>query len=178
MASTHLSTLALAAVTAACGSYRPNADDSRLTNDGGLPGDSAPVCADQGRPDAGNQGGDWLYTNCNRIRRSDTQPWMGRGANLPDTRGCDACTPQGPNSDEVLRRLDALVDGPGATFIRLDLEAYPAAGGRVQWKGLLDDPQYLADVQKIVAHAATKPGVYVLLSPWLDPTQDAQGWPT
>jgi endoglucanase len=176
--SSSVAPLPLIAVLGACGSYQPK-DESPAVNDGGVPQNAAPVCADRGNPDAGNQGGDWLYTNCNAIRRSDGKTWMARGANLPDTRGCDACTHDAaPNVDEVFRRIDALTDGWGATFIRLDLEAYPASGGRAQWKSVVDDPQYLADVQRIVAYAAKKPGVYVLLSPWLDPTQDAQGWPT
>lgn len=177
--STILFRLSLTALLAACGTYNPREQSQTVNDGGGEPQNAAPVCADRGNPDAGNQGGDWLYTNCNAIRRADTSVWMARGANLPDTRGCDACTHDvAPNVDEVFRRIDALTDGWGATFIRLDLEAYAAGSTRTQWKSAADDPQYLADLQRIVAHAAKKPGVYVLLSPWLDPTQDAQGWPT
>ena len=76
------------------------------------------------------------------------------------------------------RRIDELVDVWGANFIRLDLESYGSAGGRINWAGVLDDPGYLADIQAIVAHAAAKPGVYVLVSLWIDPSFTATGWPT
>jgi endoglucanase len=79
---------------------------------------------------------------------------------------------------EVKRRVDELVDVWKATFIRLDLESYASAGGRVHWQGILDDPGYLADVVAIVDHIAQKPGVYVLLALWVDPTFTALGWPT
>ena len=63
-----------------------------------------------------------------------------------------------------------------ATFIRLDLESY--AGSGVNWSSVLSDPSYLADIKQIVAHAMTKPGLYVMLSLWIDPSINAQGWPT
>jgi hypothetical protein len=91
---------------------------------------------------------------------------------------------------EVLRRIDELVDVWGANFLRLVLESYPSDDGwRLYWKGVLDDPGYLADLQTIVSHIGSKPGVYVLVSLWDEPTftpsQDApdpnkpeRGWPT
>ncbi len=121
---------------------------------------------------------EWLSVAANRILTPDGQPWRGRGANLPDTRGCTACTWEAPSVAEVKRRLDALVDVWHASFVRLDLESYAAADGKTSWAGVLADAGYLADVQEIVAHAAAKPGVYVLLSLWLDPTFSPQGWPT
>ena len=164
--------------TVACGSYRPKAHED---GDAGVPVESLdagpPPCA-SADAQAGYGGGDWLHTHCNKVLRADGTPWMARGANLPDTRGCDACTQAAPQVGEVLRRLDLLTDGWGATLVRLDLESYAAAGSRVQWKGLLEDAAYFADVKAIVAHAAKKPGVYLVLSPWLDPTLDASGWPT
>jgi endoglucanase len=78
----------------------------------------------------------------------------------------------------VKRRIDELVDVWGANFMRLDLESYASAGGRVHWAGILSDPGYLADIQEIVAHVGTKPGVYVLVSLWADPTFTSMGWPT
>ncbi len=122
--------------------------------------------------------GGWLSVSGARIRLPDGTPFHGRGANLHDTRSCNACTWQAPNPGEVKRRIDELVDVWKANFIRLDLESYASAGGRVHWAGLLDDPGYLADIQEIVAHAASKPGVYVLLAQWISPTFTSLGWPT
>ncbi|MFO0762269.1 MAG: cellulase family glycosylhydrolase [Byssovorax sp.] len=80
---------------------------------------------------------------------------------------------------EVNRRVDELVDGWGANFLRLTLESYAAPQpGQVQWKTVVNDPAYLTDVVSIVQHATQKPGVYVLLSLWVDPTVTAEGWPT
>ena len=36
----------------------------------------------------------------------------------------------------------------------------------------------LADIVEIVDHIGTKPGVYVLVSLWIDPGHSAEGWPT
>jgi len=199
-ASVRLSTFTLGVcLLAACGTYRPKSlaeqagPDSGVpvsgidggTSDGGPSGgdggpDGGPVwaCTNENAPDGGNAGGDWLHTRCNKILKSNDTPWMARGANLPDTRGCGACVNDAPSATEVNRRLDQLTDGWGATLVRIDLEAYQAANGKRQWQGLLEDPTYFADLKTIVAHAASKPGVYVVLSPWLDPTQDSQGWPT
>jgi hypothetical protein len=76
-----------------------------------------------------------------------------------------------------MRRADALTDGWGANFVRLTLQAdlYPQPY-QVQWQGVLDDPDYLADVVDIVRHLEDK-GVYVLLSEWSDPTFTELGWP-
>ena len=119
----------------------------------------------------------WLRTSGNRILRSDGRTWHGRGANLHDTRSCDACTHEPPSVPEVERRIDELVDVWKANFIRLDLESYASSSGRVQWQTVLDDPGYLADVGSIVDYIATKPGVYVMLSIWNDPTLSSIGWP-
>lgn len=137
--------------------------------------------------DAGVSQGDWLHVEGNHVLRSDGTIWHGRGANLADTRGCNACTASNPDVAEVLRRADELIDNWKANFVRLDLESYAATDGyRVasNYRGILDDPQYLADVQTIVRHITGK-GTYVLLSLWEDPTftQTAAphvelGWPT
>jgi hypothetical protein len=103
--------------------------------------------------------------------------WQGRGANIFDTRSCNACAYQSPNVTEVKRRVDELVAW-GATFMRLDLESYATSGGRVHWAGVLSDPAYLADLQEIVRHIGTKPGVRVMISLWQDPTFTSLGWPT
>ncbi len=134
-------------------------------------GSLAPVDA------AAPTGTGWLHTAGNKILR-DGRPFHGRGANIHDTRSCNACTFERPQVQEVNRRVDTLVDGWKANFIRLDLESYAAAEGRVAWKSALDDDAYLKDVQAIVEHVGSKPGTYVMLSVWLDPSLDAMGWPS
>lgn len=120
----------------------------------------------------------WLHTDGNAVRTEDGQLWVGRGANIHDTRGCNACTWAPPDVDEVKRRIDVLVDDWGADFLRLTLESYGSAGGRTTWQDLLNDPEYLADVVEIVDHIGSKPGVYVLVSLWIDPSFTSLGWPT
>lgn len=113
----------------------------------------------------------WLHTEGNRILTEDGTLFMGRGANVQDTRGCNACTTRPPNPDEVIRRIDELTDNWGANFLRLTLESYGTPS-------VLTDPSYLADIERIVEHVGTKPGVYVMVSLWHDPTFSASGWPT
>jgi endoglucanase len=144
--------------------------------------DAGPRSRDRTDGGTGADGGigssDWLHTSGNRIVKSDGATWHGRGANLHDTRSCNACAFNPPNVGEVFRRIDELVDVWGANFIRLDLESYASAQGRLSWEGVLDDPDYFGNVKSIVAHASSKPGVYVLLSLWVDPTFTGMGWPT
>ncbi len=134
-----------------------------------LPGSSSSAPA----PSAG-----WLATAGNRIVNADGTTWMGRGVNLHDTRSCGACVLEPPNVAEVKRRIDEAVDQWGANFVRLLLESYAAPDGKSQWRGVLDDPAYLANLREIVAYATGKRDVYVLVSVWHDPTIDANGWPT
>lgn len=157
---------------------------------------SAAACgtgASTAAPDSGitveTSTGDWLHTAQNHILRSDGTVWHGRGANLNDTRSCNACTYQAPSAAEVMRRADELIDNWKANFIRLDLESYGSAteGGsppRVHWQGLLADAGYLADIQAIVSHISAK-GAYTMVSLWVDPTftqtsssTSEAGWPT
>lgn len=122
---------------------------------------------------------DWLHTQGNKILHADGKAFHGRGANIHDTRSCWACAWARPNPAEVERRLDELIDRWHATFVRLDLESYATQDqGMVQWQGVLNDPAYLADIQRIVAHIGQKPGVYVMVSLWVDATFSAVGWPT
>lgn len=122
--------------------------------------------------------GQWLYTSGNRIYGPTGAVWQGRGANIHDTRSCNACAWTPPNVDEVKRRIDALVDDWGADFMRLTLESYASADGRVHWQSFLDDADYLNDIVEIVEHVGTKPGAYILVSLWIDPGHSAEGWPT
>jgi len=118
----------------------------------------------------------WLHTSGNHIYRG-TSVFHGRGANLHDTRSCNACAYAAPNVAEVNRRADELIDGWKANLIRLDLESYASAGGRVQWKGVLDDAAYRADIQNMVSHISSK-GAYDELSLWIEPTATDTEVPT
>src|SRR4051794_40657484 len=59
----------------------------------------------------------WLSTSGNHIKTADGNNWHGRGANLADTRSCNACTSDPANPAEVMRRMDELVDVWKANFI-------------------------------------------------------------
>ncbi|MBU1241004.1 glycoside hydrolase family 5 protein, partial [Myxococcota bacterium] len=95
-----------------------------------------------------------------------------------DTRSCNRCAWNEPVVAEVIRRADALIDDWGADYIRLLLEAYPDSGGRVHWENAISDSDYLADMVEVVEHIGTKPGAYVLIALWQDPSFDDLGWPT
>jgi endoglucanase len=129
-------------------------------------------------PVSPNQEGEWLHTEKNRLLTSDGKPFHGRGANIHDTRSCDACSYEKPHPEEVIRRIDELVDVWHADFMRLDLESYAKADKRDAWKNALEDEAYLKDLVAIVHHIEQKPGVYVELSVWHDPSLDTMGWPT
>jgi len=125
----------------------------------------------------------WLFTQGGGVYQSPTgggppARWLGRGVNIHDTRSCDACTWISPNVEEVKRRVNEAVDIWGATLLRLNLESYESANGRLQNLGLNDDQAYLSDIEEIVRHIGTKDDVYVILSPWRDPQLSAEGWPT
>lgn len=123
----------------------------------------------------------WLRVEGNRILLPDGTRFHGRGANVHDTRSCDACAWEPPHVEEVTRRIDALVDDWHATFVRLLLESYPDAGagaGRKHYRGVLEDEDYFRDVMRVIGHIGKKRGVYVLVSLWHDPTFSPLGWPT
>ena len=138
-----------------------------------------------GTMDAGGTAAGWLSTNGSKIVTADGKPFHGRGANLHDTRSCNACTGSAPNPAGLNKWADELIDGWHANFIRFDLESYADdAGYRKQWKGILDDAGYYADIQTVVHHMTSKPGVYVMVTVFIDPTMVDNGggphseWPT
>lgn len=143
------------------------------------PNSSAPTSADNVGPLAasGANALDWLYTKGNHLYNSDGTLFHGRGVNLPDPRGCGTCACNGTDltlsTGEVIRRIDVLVDTWHVNFLRLDLESYAATA-----LSAVGDPAYLAAVKQIVAHVQSKNGVYIELAVWLDPSLDANGWPT
>ena len=120
----------------------------------------------------------WLATAGSHIVTADGALWMGRGVNVPDTRSCGACVLDPPNVAEVKRRIDEAVDQWGSNFLRLLLESYAAPNGRTQWRGVLDDPGYLANLREIVAYATAKRDVYVMISLWQDASIGPDGSPT
>ena len=126
----------------------------------------------------GGQG--WLYTQGNKIYKEDGTIFIGRGANIFDTRLNNGGTWIAPNVAEINRRTDEIVDIYGATFLRLVLESY-ASLQQYQQHGLsvLEDPDYVDDIVEIVEHIGSKKGVYVLVSIWVDPSlEEDTGWPT
>lgn len=137
--------------------------------------DTAPMQTDPNAavPSAGRT--DWLSIKGNTFYRNG-KVWIGRGVTLHDTRSCDFCTYQKPDTTEIKRRIDEAVNNWHVNFFRLLLEMYPSAaytdgngGMRVQWDTFLNDPGYFHDIQDIVQYIGSKPGVYVMVSLWKDP---------
>jgi len=121
----------------------------------------------------------WLYTSGNKIYKEDGTVFAGRGANVFDTRSCNAATAFPPNVDEVKRRIDEIVDVWGADYLRLVLESYESLQSwQVHGLSVLEDTAYLNDIVEIVEHIGTKDSVYVLVSVWNDPSLSDMGWPT
>ncbi len=134
---------------------------------------------DSGSPSGRGIISGWLRVEGTKILTPEGTPFHGRGANVHDTRSCDSCSFEPPHVEEVTRRIDVLVDEWHATFLRLLLESYPDRGpGRTHYRNVLDDDAYFQDVMRIVGHVGKKPGVYVLVSLWQDPTFSSLGWPT
>ncbi len=122
---------------------------------------------------------EWLYTEGNKIYKPGRSPWMARGVNIHDTRSCNACSWTPPNVNEVLRRIDEAVNIWGAKLLRLNLESYIAGNGRMQWQGILNDSNYLADIERIVHYVGSQyTGVYIMLVPWEEPSMTENGWPS
>ena len=130
---------------------------------------------DMGRPMSTTP---WLYTSGPNLFQTGARQWVGRGVNIHDTRSCDACTWIQPQVTEVLRRIDEVVDIWGANLLRLNLESYSVASGRLQHRSISEDRAYLSDIERIVHHIGQKDGVYVILNLWRDPTLDDTGAPT
>lgn len=123
----------------------------------------------------GALGAEWLIVKGNRIQHADGTPFHGRGANLHDERSCSACSFAAPNPNGVDRWADELIDGWKANFIRflLSSKAAPFNQSEVQYKSIVDDSKYYADVQQNVAHMTQK-GAYVLVTLFADPTMKVE----
>ena len=158
------------------GESRPPSSDITLTPDARP---ATPPLVDSPAPPGPITG--WLKVQGPRIMTPDGKPFHGRGANVHDTRSCDSCSWERPHVDEVLRRIDMLVDGWHANMVRLLLESYSDGGpapGRVHYRSVLEDDDYFRDVMTIVGHIGKKRGVYVLVSLWHEPSFGPLGWPT
>lgn len=150
---------------AACGSSAGSIDAPPTNGDTALAIDSAPATDAGFSPEA-------LIVQGNHIVHADGSPFHGRGANLHDERSCEACAFAPRNPAGLDRWSDELIDNWHANFIRflLSAKSAPFNAGEQQWKNLIDDPQYLADIEQNVAHMTAKPGVYVLVTMFADDT--------
>ena len=100
----------------------------------------------------------WLATSGNHIINPDGSVWIGRGANLHDTRSCGGGTsgdgtPINDNAvgvTEVKRRIDVLTDQWKASFIRRALETDQPGVSYV------DDANYRSNIIEIVNYIGTK----------------------
>lgn len=126
--------------------------------------------------------GAWLQTDGNRILLPGGTRFHGRGVNIFDTRDAGACGWAPPIIDEWIRRVDVLTDTWHANFFRLDLTSWASnqVNGTtvVQYGDVTQDSSYLANLKKLVDHIGTKPGVYVMITLFSHPSQDANELPT
>jgi len=131
---------------------------------------------------AGSTSAGWLHTEGNKILLQNGSRFHGRGVNIFDTRDAGACGWAPPIIDEWIRRVDVLIDTWHANFFRLDLTSWATnqVSGTtvVQYKDVTEDAAYLADLKKLVDHIGTKPGVYVMITLFSHPSQDANELPT
>lgn len=143
----------------------------------GVGGSSAPATTSSSTSST-----DWLHTEGSRILHEDGSPFHGRGANIFDTRQCGCCAWQTPHPDEVIRRIDELVDVWHANFMRLALQSYASnvynGINLAQWGDVTQDASYLNDLKNIVAHIGTKPGVYVMITVFGHPSMNDYELPT
>jgi hypothetical protein len=149
-----------ALVLAACGGSHGKSDAPAANGD-------TPI-GDTG----GGSASEWLDVVGTHIVHADGTHFHGRGADLHDERSCEACSFMPPDPAGVDRWSDELIDSWHANFIRflLSAKAAPFNSGELQWKSLVDDPQYLADIIENVTHMTSKPGVYVEVTVFMDPS--------
>jgi len=162
----------VAALLAACSSSPKKPGDAAVTGD-------TPTDTTTG-PDEG------LHVMGNKILHGDGTRFHGRGADLFDERSCESCSFIAANPNGEDRWSDELVDNWHANFIRflLTAKAAPYNQYELQWKSLVDDSQYLADIVQNVTHLTSKPGVYVEVTLFADATMKPENtdpdseWPS
>ncbi|MBV8762407.1 MAG: cellulase family glycosylhydrolase [Deltaproteobacteria bacterium] len=150
-------------VLAACGSGHGKSD--------------APAVHGEASGDTSGSADEWLdVVGTHIVHHADGTRFHGRGADLHDERSCEACSFMPANPAGVDRWSDELIDNWHASFIRFLLSAKkaPFNAGEVQWKSLVDDPQYLADIVQNVTHMTSKPGVYVEVTVFADPSMKTE----
>lgn len=152
---------ALIVMLAACGNKTPmmTGDDAPGSGGGGSDATQAPA--------------DGLIVQGNKILLAkDGTRFHGRGVDFHDERQCESCSfmPADPVGED--RWADEIVDHWHANFIRflLSAKATPFNASEQQWMNLVDDTAYLADIKRNVEHLTAKPGVYVLVTLFSDPT--------
>lgn len=123
-----------------------------------------------GQDGGGNVPSSGLRVVGNEILAPDGKPFHGRGANLNDTRSCNACAYAAADVDGLNRWSDELLDNWKANLVRFDLWSWATADGRVQWQSVTQDASYLADIKNTVTHMTSKSGVYVMVTVFLDPS--------
>jgi hypothetical protein len=113
------------------------------------------------------------------VRADNGQAWQGRGANLPDLRGCNACTYQ-PRELAMIawkKRADALFGLWGANFARLNLTSVGDLENRRHGLSVTVDPQYLDEIEEMVRYIGeTHPHVQLLVNLFSDPSFAEGRW--
>lgn len=162
-----------AVLLAACGSSHGKSD-----------GPTGPLEAQGDTPGSADEWLDVVGTHI--VHHADGTHFHGRGADLHDERSCEACSFMPADPAGVDRWSDELIDNWHANFIRflLSAKSAPYNASEVQWKSLVDDPQYLADIVDNVTHMTSKPGVYVEVTVFMDPSMKPENtdpdseWPS
>lgn len=151
---------------------------------GGQTGTGGAASAGGAKGAGGAPSGTGLHVTGNQLLGPDGKPFHGRGANLFDTRSCNACSFNPPDVAGLNRWADELLDGWHANFVRFGLWSWATADGRQQWKSVTQDPSYVADIENTVSHMTSKAGVYVMVTLFLDPSMKPDNgdpdseWPT
>ena len=119
----------------------------------------------------------WLYTSGGRIHNPDRTLWVAHGVNLADMRHNSQCWLV-TDANETIRRLDIVAEW-GANLIRIPLETWDNEAVSPGTSDIISQPAYLASIKAIVDHATVHyPNMYLMLTPWHDPTFNTNSEPT
>lgn len=119
----------------------------------------------------------WLSTSGNHILASPGTNWVSHGVNVPDARCNNSCYSNGNHENNpnlaLVRIRDAI--NRGANIIRIPLESDRIQDGSSTGissvtSNLIDEPNYVNSVIRLVNYATSFTGVYVMVSMWHDPT--------
>lgn len=107
-----------------------------------------------------------LVVRGNNIYQSTSNKiWAGKGANLPDMRACGVGCER--SVQEVTRRIDYLLDDMELDWVRFLLEAYD------EGSTVTANETYWQYVKSVVNHIGSKPGKYVEVTLFSDPSVGA-----